>query len=57
MIPVTEVCAVDTTGAGDMFFAGMVASLLDHPDKARKAAKRGVEAATGLLLERLPVNG
>ena len=57
MIPVTEVCAVDTTGAGDVFFAGMVASLLDNPDKPHQAAKRGVEAATGLLLERLPVNG
>lgn len=56
MVPVTEVCAVDTTGAGDMFFAGMVATLLDHPDEARKAAERGVEAATGLLLERLPGN-
>jgi hypothetical protein len=34
----------------------MVASLLQHPDDARQAAERGVEAATGLLLERLPTN-
>jgi ribokinase len=57
MVPCTEIDAVDTTGAGDMFFAGMVASLLEHPADTRQAAERGVEAATGLLLERLPVNG
>ncbi|ALG07614.1 carbohydrate kinase family protein [Kibdelosporangium phytohabitans] len=57
MVPCTEIDAVDTTGAGDMFFAGMVASLLEHPDETRQAAERGVEAATAMLLERLPVNG
>lgn len=57
MVPCTEIDAVDTTGAGDMFFAGMVASLLEHPDDTRQAAERGVEAATAMLLERLPVNG
>jgi sugar/nucleoside kinase (ribokinase family) len=57
MVPVTEVSAVDTTGAGDMFFAGMVATLMEQPDDVRRAAERGVEAATGLLLERLPVDG
>jgi ribokinase len=57
MVPVTRVDAVDTTGAGDVFFAGMVATLLEHPDEARLAAERGVEAATGLLLARLPGNG
>jgi ribokinase len=57
MVPCSEIDAVDTTGAGDMFFAGMVASLLEQPAETRLAAERGVEAATGLLLERLPVNG
>jgi ribokinase len=57
MIPVTEVDAVDTTGAGDVFFAGVVAALLEHPDEAKQAAERGVEAATGLLLGRLAVDG
>ncbi|ONI79135.1 hypothetical protein ALI144C_25150 [Actinosynnema sp. ALI-1.44] len=57
MVPCTEIDAVDTTGAGDMFFAGMVASLLERPDETRQAAERGVEAATAMLLERLPVNG
>jgi ribokinase len=57
MVPCTEIDAVDTTGAGDVFFAGMVASLLEKPDETRQAAERGVEAATGMLLERLPVNG
>jgi ribokinase len=53
MIPVTELAAVDTTGAGDMFFAGMVATLANNPQAPKQAATRGVEAATGLLRERL----
>jgi sugar/nucleoside kinase (ribokinase family) len=57
MVPCTEIDAVDTTGAGDMFFAGAVASLIVAPDATRLAAERGVEAATSLLLERMPSRG
>lgn len=57
VVSCTEVDAVDTTGAGDMFFAGMVAALLEDPVDVRRAAERGVEAATRLLLGRLPING
>ncbi|GAB3876036.1 hypothetical protein GCM10029964_021820 [Kibdelosporangium lantanae] len=56
MVPCTEIDAVDTTGAGDMFFAGMTSSIMERPDEPRLAAEKGVEAATGLLLERLPAS-
>lgn len=56
MVPCTEIDAVDTTGAGDMFFAGMTSSIMERPTEPRLAAEKGVEAATGLLLERLPAS-
>jgi ribokinase len=45
--------AIDTTGAGDTFFAGTVACLIDRPNATRAAVERGVAAATDLLRERL----
>jgi sugar/nucleoside kinase (ribokinase family) len=52
-VPCTEIDAIDTTGAGDTFLAGTVASLIELPSATRLAAERGVEAATGLLRERM----
>jgi len=48
-VPCTPIDAVDTTGAGDMFFAGAVASMIERPGDTRRAAERGVAAATSLL--------
>jgi ribokinase len=54
-VPCTPIDAVDTTGAGDMFFAAAVASVIEQPGDPRRAAEHGVAAATALLLERQPV--
>jgi sugar/nucleoside kinase (ribokinase family) len=49
----TAIDAIDTTGAGDTFLAGTVASLIEQPTATRLAAERGVAAATDLLRERM----
>jgi sugar/nucleoside kinase (ribokinase family) len=53
MVTCTEIDAVDTTGAGDMFFAAATASIMVRPEDARRAAERGVAAADALLRGRL----
>ncbi|MCK2239443.1 MULTISPECIES: carbohydrate kinase family protein [unclassified Crossiella] len=45
----TAVDAVDTTGAGDVFFAAAVASMIEDPADPRRATEAGVAAATALL--------
>lgn len=51
-VPCTPIDAVDTTGAGDMFFAAAVASVIERPDDPKRAAEQGIAAATAMLLAR-----
>jgi ribokinase len=48
--------AADTTGAGDTFFAAVVASVIEQPDQPRLAAEQGVAAAAALLRGRTAHN-
>jgi sugar/nucleoside kinase (ribokinase family) len=49
-VPVFEVDSVDPTGAGDAFCAGVIDSLLDHPDLLKDIRDFSVEDAKTLLL-------
>lgn len=49
VVGTTAVDAVDTTGAGDVFFAAAVASMIAEPSEPRRATEAGVAAATALL--------
>jgi sugar/nucleoside kinase (ribokinase family) len=49
-VPVFEVDSVDPTGAGDAFCAGVIDSLLDHPDLLNDIQGLSVEDAKTLLL-------
>jgi len=49
-VPVFEVASVDPTGAGDAFCAGVIDSLLDHPDLLKDIRDFSVEDAKTLLL-------
>ncbi|MBP2478158.1 ribokinase [Crossiella equi] len=48
-VSATSVDAVDTTGAGDVFFAAAVASMIEDPADPRRATEAGVAAAGELL--------
>ena len=50
-VPVFEVDSVDPTGAGDAFCAGVIDSLLDHPDLLKDIPGLTVEDAMTLLLK------
>ncbi len=50
-VPVFEVDSVDPTGAGDAFCAGVIDSLLDHPDLLKDIRDLSVEDAKTLLLK------
>jgi len=50
-VPVFEVDSVDPTGAGDAFCAGVIDSLLDHPDLLNDIRELSVEDAETMLLE------
>ena len=50
-VPVFEVDSVDPTGAGDAFCAGVIDSLLDHPDLLKDIRDFSVEDAKTLLLK------
>jgi fructokinase len=50
-VPVFEVDSVDPTGAGDAFCAGLIDSLLDHPDLLNDIQGLSVEDAKTLLLK------
>jgi len=49
-VPVFEVDSVDPTGAGDAFCAGVIDSLIDHPDLLNDIQGLSVEDAKTLLL-------
>jgi sugar/nucleoside kinase (ribokinase family) len=50
-VPVFEVDSVDPTGAGDAFCAGVIDSLLDHPDLLKDIQGLSVEDAKTMLLK------
>ena len=50
-VPIFEVDSVDPTGAGDAFCAGVIDSLLDHPDLLKDIPGLTVEEAKTLLLK------
>jgi ribokinase len=56
VVDARPVAAADTTGAGDTFFAAVVASIVEHPDQPRRAADQGVTAAAALLRGRTAHN-
>jgi len=50
-VPVFEVDSVDPTGAGDAFCAGVIDSLLDHPDLINDIRELSVEDVKTMLLK------
>jgi ribokinase len=52
IIPVEPLAAEDTTGAGDTFLGGLLAALVNNPDKLAAAVEAGALAARAMLVAR-----
>jgi ribokinase len=52
IIAVEPLASEDTTGAGDTFLGGLLAALVNNPDRPADAVEAGARAARAMLLAR-----